>query len=734
MVTVERKTRSITHANEVKEASPARTPITPDARSPSNDSPELATTESMSGRKRKKHTNLFQKRAKRSSVESRTVSVTRIDTPIYADSSTSNLFLPLVEEPTTPSSKEPSPISSFSEPENKDVFVETDLTKESPTKLKQRRFCVSLNLPDDTDKTNENSSVIDRTPSWDLLTSLISPKKASVDKNKSITNESSKEQHNKDGAKEHDHVHAPFLASPLPNVSLGQLGVTTKPTISMDVGVSDAKIKSPTIVANSVVIASTKIPQPTPLAQSVSTKCVVKPVDPLQVQPSTPNFSKEEKKDEPEEMSKKGIQSPLAANSDTNKTPSPQPNAAATNLSQPQRVVEIKVVKKGVQSTTSTTDPNFRKEVQSVTVKKSVQPVKQAPAISCSSDTDSELQIFAKSPESSKEVNLETVKVSPVIDPVSNKVLDKTDSSLQSSKETPLGSDSKKVLNPEIEFSTTISDSSKIQGETKQDDSPVISPYSSQEQKQKSNHPPDFSEAKKQSSPKGLKHSTTICPDSSKPERAKEIVLPPKKDKEETVPYPIKPKRKDVGLIPIKPKLGHVTMLGIQPPQHSIMNSLKVIKSRPTVLPFEKQASSSTPDMSSSSMRTPVITTTSLHVRPHQDHLLEKKQVTNSVPPAEASSSLTGSRKSVLHTAHGSSSKSSSPASLVTSSPSSPPSSSPSPSVTSSNPDLDVIITGIETCDEARKLTPNSRDARQKKKAVVSNWVGIIGSKKNSLK
>lgn len=142
------------------------------------------TSDSSSGRKRKRyHLNLSQKRLKRSSVESHTVSVTRIDTPIYANvpfSPTSPSLNTIEESKPDSSSSNPSDVTKKGE-----VVEQKDCPESGGDSFKQRSFRVSLSLPEEVetkplpDKGNTNIVPTDGI--------LPSQKSASADKDTEIT-------------------------------------------------------------------------------------------------------------------------------------------------------------------------------------------------------------------------------------------------------------------------------------------------------------------------------------------------------------------------------------------------------------------------------------------------------------------------------------------------------------------------------------------------------------------
>ena len=240
-----------------------------------------STQEVVTTRKRKKHhSSGYQKRPKRSSVESRTVSVTRIDTPIYSNNP---IFTINEGNSELSTGKETSPVLSPTEMEtSSDVFQEDnpskpgfDLPRQSPVKVKQRKFRVSLSLPEEVDTksaidSSEKSPLADSSllPSWDNFSSTNSPKNSlkspSVEKDLSISSKTVKD----DPKTENEKEDVPFIASPLPtsSSSLKQLGIGLPEKINdvysstnMNVGVTGSSVYE-SKPCNPVIISSIKIP------------------------------------------------------------------------------------------------------------------------------------------------------------------------------------------------------------------------------------------------------------------------------------------------------------------------------------------------------------------------------------------------------------------------------------------------------------------------------------------
>lgn len=229
LVTTERKTPEVSNCSSDNKSPSKASKIK--AQSPSDNSIgdlEIV-SKSLPNRKRKKHhSSSHQKRLKRSSVESHTVSVTRIDTPIYEDS-LANFFSPLSsgDDATFMSpSKDLSPVLSPTvvEPSatEKDEKPQNFSDSKTPTKVKQRSFRVSLSLPDNVEKKppNETDSSCMKTPtlsvqSWGEIVSSVSPKSISPStEGKDLSLASAPQSRVKEEQK-----HVPFLASPLPIIS-----------------------------------------------------------------------------------------------------------------------------------------------------------------------------------------------------------------------------------------------------------------------------------------------------------------------------------------------------------------------------------------------------------------------------------------------------------------------------------------------------------------------------------
>ncbi len=287
LVTIERKNRSsAAHSSpETKDTSADFTQ--PKKNVPTSDSDAIAAKSPMS-RKRKRHHSLANaKRMKRSSVESHTVSVTRINTPIYEEASVINFFSFSPESDDYPPSKvmlssaassspekhnspieEPSASKEF--PSDVDTIPETPLIAETAPKLKKREFRVSLSLnPEAIEKGVSGKSrlksplLFGAVPSWD---DIISPK--SSEKSPSIASSpGSVLQKTAETVKETEHM--PFLASPLPSTSKN---ISQAKKVA-DVETSDTKQKSESISPPpSVDIAkSCTVDESSPVEKFVST-------------------------------------------------------------------------------------------------------------------------------------------------------------------------------------------------------------------------------------------------------------------------------------------------------------------------------------------------------------------------------------------------------------------------------------------------------------------------------
>lgn len=222
-MTTERKINNTETPSNTR-ATPSSLPL----KVPSDDSG--IRSESASYRKRKKHhaAAAFQKRLKRSSVESQTVSITRIDTPIYENGSV-NFFSPV--SPDSAKISTLSPVFSPPEPiaEENHASDSASLSRsvspaiKSPVKVKQRQFRVSLSLPDKVEKRprdkNPNSSG-STVPIWD---DICSPERSpSVERDSCFASPKSPLSEAKKPKVEHA---PPFVASPLPTTSKKQLGL-----------------------------------------------------------------------------------------------------------------------------------------------------------------------------------------------------------------------------------------------------------------------------------------------------------------------------------------------------------------------------------------------------------------------------------------------------------------------------------------------------------------------------
>lgn len=270
-----RSSRSMTQSgSETKPTSSDSTTSEVKAQSPFSNTTAKSEVppESPSHRKRKKyHITSHQKKMKRSSVESRTVSVTRIDTPIYEDNLFSSLspvksLLSPVVSPTQPEScitLSHDTQEELNSAEEASIFV-SPTGDSNPMKTKQRRFRVSLSLPEDIEKKSpKKSSSISLTspisssspiPSWDAIVSpkrserapssekescCVSPKSAQLESAQLETKKPKLEQE-----------HVPFSASPLPTTSKKQLDinlavkVTPPSTLSMDTGINEKSSES----------------------------------------------------------------------------------------------------------------------------------------------------------------------------------------------------------------------------------------------------------------------------------------------------------------------------------------------------------------------------------------------------------------------------------------------------------------------------------------------------------
>lgn len=227
LVTSERKSHSLAHETVEGRDNSSLPKTMPHTLANMSDSER---TDGSSSRKRKKHyTAVLQKRLKRSSVESRTVSVTRIDTPIYeknfllaenGSSELSPVFSPTDSEPTvtdrsciTEGSTAASAmdISGGSQSESP--------TKEKPAKVKQRKFRVSLTLPDALGKKPPGKlGIKSPLPYSDKVAQSLSSPRRNL---KSPSFESDSCAFTSPGSAQNSTV--PFLASPLPTTSKKQL-------------------------------------------------------------------------------------------------------------------------------------------------------------------------------------------------------------------------------------------------------------------------------------------------------------------------------------------------------------------------------------------------------------------------------------------------------------------------------------------------------------------------------
>ena len=215
LVTSERRSHLLTHeSEEVKEDPHLK------AQALAHDSD---TTEG--SRKRKKHhssSSHDQKKMKRASVESRTVSVTRISTPIYEDIGSAKIFSTFSQEMDQEANtmKDLSPVfspfgsrkSSFTE-DPKVVASNSRSVSPISEKLTKRRFPVSLNLPDEVGKrppSIKSPLSCGSGTSWDDIVASVSPKSSK----RSPSYE--KETCSPGSVRQLKEQHIPFLASPLP--------------------------------------------------------------------------------------------------------------------------------------------------------------------------------------------------------------------------------------------------------------------------------------------------------------------------------------------------------------------------------------------------------------------------------------------------------------------------------------------------------------------------------------
>ena len=195
--------------------------------------------ENIARRKRRRHVapGVHHKRLKRSSVESRTVSVTRIDTPIYENGS-GNFFSPSgsPERSTLSPVFSPPELDSTAE-ENllSDDYKESCLSRSvSPVAVrspKQRQLRVSLSLPDEAEKRLQNKdpqSSGSGAPSWE---NICSPERSPSDADcfsSPIPVPSEAKKHKL------EEQHAPFVASPLPSTAKKQLNLSPPKNLPQD--------------------------------------------------------------------------------------------------------------------------------------------------------------------------------------------------------------------------------------------------------------------------------------------------------------------------------------------------------------------------------------------------------------------------------------------------------------------------------------------------------------------
>lgn len=235
LVTPERKSHAFAHeSDEGKDdvqleaqnlmGSPSRTDISPN-------------------RKRKKHhIQARQKKLKRSSVESRTVSVTRIDTPIYEDNFSSALD---ISSESDSFHKERSAVlsPSDSEPGIMDTNrIDGVSTPHKPSKEKHRKFRVSLSLPDEVEVRPPGI----KSPLCDnLISKIASPKSSksspSFESDSCFTSSSSVQG---GGVGQQQHA-AAFIASPLPHTTKKQFGSDTtrlQATPTKSPGAKDSRV------------------------------------------------------------------------------------------------------------------------------------------------------------------------------------------------------------------------------------------------------------------------------------------------------------------------------------------------------------------------------------------------------------------------------------------------------------------------------------------------------------
>ena len=238
----------------------------------------LVTDSSLSGsdisssrkRKRHQHAGTPQKKLKTASVESRTVSVTRIDTPIYEDGSVNLLSSLGPESDSSTAHKDLSPV--FSNTDSEPVVINRKCLEEksrdisggspsvSPTKdkrarVRQRKFRVSLTLPDDMGK---------RAPSTPDIKSPLLNSSSSWEKASGSANNKRSPSFESDPCFTSSVLAQPFLASPLPAVSKKQLEIdstrqTMAPTKPNHVGEHPEVLKpsvSPPVSVNVAVSKS----------------------------------------------------------------------------------------------------------------------------------------------------------------------------------------------------------------------------------------------------------------------------------------------------------------------------------------------------------------------------------------------------------------------------------------------------------------------------------------------
>ena len=231
LVIVERKISSSCHGER------PGTPNYKEDRSPSEDDDGGVLESLSSSRKRKKYSTLYQKRIKRSSVESHTVSVTQLDSPIFVGGSYDFLSSHHIKE----------------DGKNSCLIVGQQGSKHE----NKRRLRVSLSLPEDVENRSSLKSPLSCIGSLPLLNALPLTSKTSSAIDSDVLNPDTVECK----SAMLSHITAPFVASPLPRLDSDHIITASSRLLTLaDVGISERPISTsaannPTFVSMSKISA-----------------------------------------------------------------------------------------------------------------------------------------------------------------------------------------------------------------------------------------------------------------------------------------------------------------------------------------------------------------------------------------------------------------------------------------------------------------------------------------------